>query len=136
MAHDTQPHCIMVCTTCRHTGTTCRPGYDLIAKLNAALAAAGPALSDDFQVSGTSCLAGCGRPCTVAFCAGTKATYLFGDIAKDCDIAALVEFARLYAERADGMSNSAERPDGLKGKTLARVPAAIIASKLREGAVQ
>ncbi|MFT3673541.1 DUF1636 family protein [Aestuariivirga sp.] len=136
MAHSGYSHIIIVCTTCRHTGLTCRPGYDLIAKLNAALVAAGPALANDFQVSGTSCLAGCSRPCTVAFRADAKATYVFGDISDDCDVEALVQFAGLYAVRGDGMSKASEHPQELRFKTLARIPAAVIACVPRGGAIQ
>jgi predicted metal-binding protein len=54
----------------------------------------------------------------------------------DADIDALVAFAELYASRADGMSRSPERPVGLKGKILARVPAAILKSEAGAGPLQ
>ena len=68
-------------------------------------------------------MAGCGSPCTVAFQAEDKAFYLFGKLDPAQDLPGLVEFARLYGARADGWSNSTERPDSLRSKTLARIPA-------------
>ncbi len=136
MASEHNPHRIIVCTLCRHTGNPCQPGAALIAKLNDVLLKAEPALGPSFVVEGTACMAGCSRPCTVAFSASQKMSYLFGDIANDDDIAALVSFARLYLERSDGKSNSIERPPQLRGKTLARIPATLIATKPLEGALQ
>ena len=74
-------------------------------------------------------MAGCERPCTVAFQASAKATYLFGDIADEADIGALVSFAELYRDRPDGLTREGERPKMLGGKTLARIPAAIVSSE-------
>ncbi len=68
-------------------------------------------------------MAGCARPCTVAFQASGKATYLFGDIDPADDVGPLVTFAQLYETSADGWTRSGERPPALAGKTLARVPA-------------
>lgn len=81
-------------------------------------------------------MAGCDRPCTIAFQASGKATYLFGDIRPDTDIASLVDFADLYLRMPDGMTREAERPAGLRGKTLARIPAAILVSELAAEGVQ
>lgn len=117
---DTRRHCITVCTTCRDPETRERPGADLIETLNAALAENGLA---HVSVEGAACMAGCSRPCTVAYQAEGKASYLFGDIEPARDVAVLVAFARQYAELEDGWCSSLQRPDGLKGKTLARMPA-------------
>ncbi|MDW3182073.1 DUF1636 domain-containing protein [Roseobacter sp.] len=118
---------ITVCTSCRHKGTTCRPGYELIARLRAAISAAGDAIPEAFEISGVACMAGCDRPCTVAFHSTRKATYLFGDMTADDDISDLVSFARQYAHLHDGWCSSVDRPGKLRTSTLARVPAAIIA---------
>ncbi|MEO0343967.1 MAG: DUF1636 domain-containing protein [Pseudomonadota bacterium] len=121
-------HRITVCTSCRHKGSDCRPGYDLIAKLRAAIDAAGDSVPEDFEISGVACMAGCDRPCTVAYHGTRKATYLFGDIEPDdVDINHLVAFARQYAVLHDGWCSSVDRPGKLRKNTLARVPAAIIA---------
>ncbi len=123
----TPTHKITVCTSCRHKGSDCRPGYELIARLRKAIEAAGDAVAEDFEISGVACMAGCDRPCTVAYHGTRKATYLFGDIEADSDIDDLVAFARQYAVLGDGWCSSVDRPGKLRKTTLARVPAAIIA---------
>ncbi|MFG6595663.1 DUF1636 family protein [Sulfitobacter sp. 1A13368] len=124
-----QNHRITVCTSCKHKGTDCRPGFDLIQRLSAAIAAAGAAIPEDFEVAGVACMAGCDRPCTVAYHASAKATYLFGDIDPDEDIDDLVAFAQHYATLNDGWCSSLDRPGKLRISTLARVPAAMIELK-------
>lgn len=129
-------HQITVCTSCRHKGDSCRPGYELIERLRAAIAAAGDAIPEEFEISGTACMAGCDRPCTVAYVGSRKATYLFGDIDPDEDISDLVEFARQYAFLNDGWCSSVDRPGKLRKNTLARVPASMIAIEPVAEAVQ
>lgn len=120
-------HKITICTSCRHKGSTCRPGYELIERLRLAVFVAGDAISEDFEISGTACMAGCDRPCTVAYHSTRKASYLFGDINPDDNIADLVEFARQYAVLHDRWCSSVDRPGKLRGTTLARIPATIMA---------
>ncbi|MTH97303.1 DUF1636 domain-containing protein [Roseibium sp. RKSG952] len=127
MAEDT--HRIFVCTTCRHQGSDCRPGFELMKKLQDALAVAAPLTGASFEVSGIACMAGCSRPCTVAYRASGKATYLFGDIDPDEDIDDLVAFAAQYRGLEDGWCSSPTRPGKLRRTTLARIPAAMIASE-------
>ncbi|MEL7219203.1 MAG: DUF1636 domain-containing protein [Pseudomonadota bacterium] len=120
-------HRITVCTSCRHKHTDCKPGYALIERLRAAIEAAGDAVSEDFEISGVACMAGCSRPCAVAYHGTRKATYLFGDIDPDEDIEDLIAFARQYSVLHDGWCSSVDRPGKLRKTTLARVPAAVIA---------
>ncbi|WP_147106207.1 DUF1636 domain-containing protein [Tateyamaria sp. syn59] len=120
-------HRITICTSCKHKGTQCRPGYELIERLRAAIADAGDLVADDFEISGVACMAGCDRPCTVAYHGTRKATYLFGDIDPETDIDDLLAFARQYAVLEDGWCSSVDRPGKLRQTTLARVPAAIVA---------
>ncbi|MGJ8627435.1 MAG: DUF1636 family protein [Sulfitobacter sp.] len=120
-------HRITVCTSCKHKGTACQPGFELIEKLRAAISKAGDAITDDFEISGVACMAGCDRPCTVAYHSNRKATYLFGDIDPDVDINDLVSFAQQYAHLHDGWCSSVDRPAKLRKSTLARVPCAMIA---------
>ncbi|MEL6774299.1 MAG: DUF1636 domain-containing protein [Pseudomonadota bacterium] len=121
-------HSIVVCTRCRRTGRQCLPGFELISRLRSAvdLARSTGALQADFAVDGVACMAGCDRPCTVAYRADGKSCYLFGDVDEDADIDALVAFAAQYAASADGWTNSTERPGELSGKTLARIPCALV----------
>jgi predicted metal-binding protein len=122
-----QNHRISVCISCKHKGKSCQPGYELIAKLREAIDSAGEAISEDFEISGVACMAGCDRPCTVAYHGSRKATYLFGDIDPETDVDDLVSFARQYAHLHDGWCSSVDRPGKLRKTTLARVPASIIA---------
>ncbi|GAA6178900.1 MULTISPECIES: DUF1636 domain-containing protein [unclassified Shimia] len=127
MNRTTPSHRITVCTSCRHKGKTCNPGYELIAKLRAAISAAADSIPEDFEISGTACMAGCDRPCTVAYHATRKASYLFGDVTADDNIEDLVDFAKQYAVLHDGWCSSIDRPTGLRKSTLARIPASIVA---------
>jgi predicted metal-binding protein len=118
---------LILCTTCRKTGADCRPGLDLLRSLNRTVdlgRAAG--LPEDFGISGTACLSGCSHPCTVAFVADGKTSYLFGDIDPQENLEALVGFAKLYLAREDGMTRFNERPQELRGKCLARIPSALM----------
>ena len=129
-------HRITVCVSCRHKDTDCRPGYELIRRLRTAIDAAGQSVSEDFEISGVACMAGCSRPCTVAYHGSHKATYLFGDIDPDEDIGDLVTFARQYAVLIDGWCSSVDRPGKLRKSTLARVPAALIVLEESQEAAQ
>lgn len=117
-------HRITICTSCKHKGTQCRPGFELIDKLRKALAQ--EAIPEEFEISGVACMAGCDRPCTVAYHGTQKATYLFGDIDPDVGVEDLVAFAKQYAYLHDGWCSSVDRPGKLRKNTLARVPAAIL----------
>ena len=123
----TTQHRITVCTSCRHKGTDCRPGYELIEKLRKAIKAAGDTIAEDFAISGVACMAGCDRPCTVAYHGTQKATYLFGDITPEDDVDDMIAFAKQYALLHDGWCSSVDRPGKLRKSTLARIPAAMIA---------
>lgn len=78
--------------------------------------------SDSFRLETVACLAGCGRPLAVAFTGPGRATYLFGDIDPERDAEALLAFGRQYRELPDGWCNEGQRPAGLRGRTLARIP--------------
>jgi predicted metal-binding protein len=130
------PHQILVCKACKHKDQACKPGFELLKKLRAAIATAG--LGEAFEVSGTACLAGCvpahGQPCVIGYRATEKATWLFGDIDPDQPLDDLVEFARTYAALEDGWLNGRDLPQRLCDTTLARIPAAMIVT--RAGALQ
>ncbi|MDP3523579.1 MAG: DUF1636 domain-containing protein [Hoeflea sp.] len=129
-------HRITVCTACRHTGSDCRPGLGLIARLRDAMDNASEATGALFEISGVACMAGCDRPCTVAYQPTNKATYLFGDIDPADDIDDLVSFARHYASLDDGWCSSSQRPGKLRQSTLARIPAAMFVVEQVEGCLQ
>jgi predicted metal-binding protein len=117
------PHRIVVCTSCRNAsdGTA---GQTLLAKLADGLSSGARATcGTGFSLSEVRCMAGCARACTVAFQAEGKASYLFGDIDPETDVAALLAFATQYAGLSDGWCSASSRPLALLDKTLARLPA-------------
>lgn len=125
-------HKISVCTSCRHKGDHCRPGFEMISKLRHAIDMAGDSLTESFEISGVACMAGCDRPCTVAYRSTRKTTYLFGDIDPNADIDDLVEFAKQYLVLRDGWYSSVDRPGKLRKSTLARVPASLVVLENQE----
>lgn len=131
MANSSFPsHKITVSTECRFTGGHCRLGAELLAKLNRSVSALGKPFDDDFVVAGTVCMAGCTRPCTIAFQASARATYLFGDVAAEENVDDLVSFAVAHAAGGPG---AAAMPDGRNTGNLVRMPAALIVSEAVAG---
>jgi predicted metal-binding protein len=128
----TPRHQIIVCVSCRHWSRAEPAGPALINNLSSALITEG--LKQLFEVSGVACMAGCDRPCTVAWCSAGKATWLFGDIDPDADMDDLVAFARLYQRLGDGWCRAADRPGKLARSTLAHIPAALTVTKSRRSA--
>lgn len=116
-------HQIIVCTSCRHWSRTTPAGPLLIDNLRNALVVEG--LDLVFDVSGSDCMAGCDHPCTVAWRADGKATWLFGDIEPEADVGDLVRFAWLYQGLEDGWCRAADRPGKLARTALARIPAVL-----------
>ncbi|PTX47875.1 uncharacterized protein DUF1636 [Gemmobacter caeni] len=82
------PHQMLVCQSCPHVGRECRPGLNLLIQLRGALALAG--VGAEFELSGTLCVEGCQRPCTLAWRVASGETWLFGDVEDGQDIDALV----------------------------------------------
>ncbi|RID92487.1 DUF1636 domain-containing protein [Gemmobacter lutimaris] len=83
------PHQMLVCQSCPHVGRECRPGLNLLIQLRGAIALAG--VGEEFELSGTLCVEGCQRPCTLAWRVAAGETWLFGDVEDGQDIDALVE---------------------------------------------
>ncbi|WP_269581415.1 DUF1636 domain-containing protein [Roseibium sp. Sym1] len=126
---------IFVCTVCPHKGGSCGPGYDLLRKLQDAVKLTVPVVGDDFEISGTACIAGCLRPCMLAFRAGGKSTYLFGDVAPETDIDDLIAFADLYREREEGRGQAADGQGPVGQTDLTRIPAAMIVTQVDPAAL-
>ena len=117
-------HTITVCTDCRRLAPNDLAAAAIAGLLRERLDEGAPPASH-FAIRGTACMAACDTPCAVAFQAEGKASYLFSRISSDADVKALVDFAKLYAERPDGMSRQCERPKLLARKTLARIPSLV-----------
>lgn len=115
------PHQVLVCQTCRHADETEKPGERMLPTLRNAIETAG--LGGSVEVTGSACMAGCKRPCTLAVRGTDKATWFFGGL-EDADIPDIVTFAKLYVALDDGWCRSGDRPGKLADQTLARIPAA------------
>jgi predicted metal-binding protein len=79
-------------------------------------------LRDHFSIQAVECMSACNRSCVVAFAAEGKVTYLFGDLASDASISAVLECASKYYAKQDGLLPWSERPEPLKKGILARIP--------------
>ena len=109
---------VYVCTTCRVEGDgPVRVGARLLAALQDAAEG-----SSDLSVVAVECLSVCKRPCTVAFAAPGKWTYVYGDLPPDTSAPVILEGARLYNETADGLIPWKLRPDALKKGVVSRIP--------------
>ncbi len=115
-------YAIIVCTRCRDPLSGAAAAERLLSELQTADGFKG------FAVQTVACMAGCDRPLAVGFRAENKASYLFGDIDPQQDAGALSAFAELYRARPDGWSSERDRPQGLHGKIIARIPAAATCS--------
>lgn len=107
-------HQIVVCSTCEG-----RDGKGFADALRQGLAETGL----DFEVRVFECMSNCARPLSLAFKAGGKATYLFGDIDPETDLGDTLAFARLYSTCADGWIEDARPAGRLRHCLIGRVPA-------------
>ena len=113
---------IHVCTVCRRVREDLADGYDqpglaLAEALSERLDGA-----DGIAVLAVECLAVCKRPCTVAFAADGKWTYLVGDLDTQTHLDDIVGAARAYAASANGIIPWKERPVPFRKGVVARVP--------------
>ncbi len=112
---------IHVCTTCRVAGEALEPREDRAGfRLWQALQAEAEASAYDIRP--VECLSVCKRPCTIAFTAPGKWTYVYGDLALETAPATILEGAALYQDTADGLIPWKSRPDALKKGVVARLP--------------
>lgn len=113
---------IHVCTVCRRVREDLaegydQPGLDLAEALTDRLAGA-----EGISVLAVECLAVCKRPCTVAFAADGKWTYLVGDLDTQTHLDDIVGAARSYAASVNGIIPWKERPQPFRKGVVARVP--------------
>jgi predicted metal-binding protein len=113
---------IPVCTVCRRVREDLAEGYDqpglgLASALGERLAG-----KAGISVEAVECLAVCKRPCTVAFAANGKWTYLVGDLDAETHLDDIVGAAESYAASANGIIPWKERPIPFRKGVVARVP--------------
>lgn len=114
---------IFVCVACQRSRADLpegfdRPGLDLAEALRQRIAASGSTI----PVEPVDCLAVCDRPCTVAFAAGGKWTYLIGDLDSATHTDEIVSAATHYAASANGIVAWKDRPASFRKGVVARVP--------------
>ena len=111
---------IYECTTCRLPDDTSEPRAG--AKLLAALENSLKDTNDSIRLEGVECLSVCKRPCTVAFSAPGKWTYVYGDFSNETAPETILAGAALYSAAEDGLIPWKMRPDALKKGVVARLP--------------
>lgn len=99
----TSQHRISHCTSCHHMGAVCQAGYEMIQKLRESISAAGEAIPEDFEISGTACLTSCPRACIIGYYGSKDATYLFGDVSSEAELQELVAYAKAYSVDVSGI---------------------------------
>ena len=74
------------------------------------------------EAQAVECLAVCKRPCTVAFAAEGKWTYVVGDLDEATNIGDVVSAALSYAVSENGIVPWKERPQAFRRGVVARIP--------------
>ncbi|NBR10922.1 MAG: DUF1636 domain-containing protein [Alphaproteobacteria bacterium] len=121
---------IYVCTTCK---TADDPSPDRAgARLFKALQEVAHTHQSNVIIEGVECLSVCKRPCTIAFSAQDKWTYVYGDFTADDSAEQILACAAQYAATNDGLIPWKERPDALKKGVIARLPASLTSSRTPE----
>jgi predicted metal-binding protein len=106
---------LLVCVTCK---SDARPmGAGLFEALSERLAVE-PGLS----LKAVECLSVCKRPCTVAFAAPGKWTYVVGDLTRESHLEDIVVAARRYAASPEGIVPWRERPLAFRRGVVSRTP--------------
>jgi len=78
---------------------------------------------NNLVVQPVSCLWTCDKPCTVAFSAPHKPTYLFTKLSADSETAAvLLQFSQLYSTSNTGDIPYKQFPQALQMASIAKIP--------------
>lgn len=124
-ARSDRQYVLHVCTSCRAQGSPREPfyqreGYKLFQALKDELA--GSDLRDVVEIQPAECLSICPRPCGIAISSPGSWSYLFGDQQHNASAKEIIECLALYVSTAKGFMSRSERPKGLRGSILGRVP--------------
>jgi len=115
-------HTIHVCTSCRFRDGVALYGQPISGThLLDELTTKARALPQ-VRAIGFECLSACDRPCSIAFSAPGKFTYVFGGLDPVLSAAQVLETAALYVRSADGSMRRADRAPMLQASIVARVP--------------
>ena len=113
---------ITICDTCKgedwDVATHSRPHGEDMANL-----VESHAKGRSVKTRRVSCLMGCSHGCNVAIQAEDKLAYTLGRFTPDADsAAAIVDYAELHAESANGQVPFRQWPQGVKGHFITRHP--------------
>ena len=117
---------VHVCLSCRPTGTTRgfdeeRPGFKLYKALKSRMRDS--ELGEAVDVRPADCLSVCRRPCGIAMSADEDSwVYLFGDQEDTHSVEEIMECLALYLDTSDGYLPRSQRPKGMRGAILGRIP--------------
>ncbi|MBW4651983.1 MAG: DUF1636 domain-containing protein [Kaiparowitsia implicata GSE-PSE-MK54-09C] len=119
-------HTLFVCQSCHHSPEE-RPkdqptdGDRLLKQINTL--ASEQLQSNDFEIQAVGCLWICDKPCTAAFSAPTKPTYLFTTLPTDETAPALLQFGQHYLNSTTGDIPWEQFPAMLQSASIAKIPA-------------
>ena len=120
----------MVCTTCASTWTNGKKvgtsGGEILFQEIADLHQNWEYRSQ-FEICAVSCMSACSHACVVTFAALAKHSYIFGDLPSDAErvattAAVILDCAKMYSDRQDGLMAWKERPELLRNGVIARIP--------------
>jgi predicted metal-binding protein len=115
------PTIVSVCVTCRMGSTN--EGPRVGAMMLDAIAPLVGAQAPDVEVRAVQCLGVCKRPATVAVSAPDGYTFVFGDLEPQTGAEAIVAFVKAYSQVAYGFVPWSARPELLRSRLVARIPA-------------
>jgi len=114
------PVVVSVCTTCRLVADE---GTRIGAKMLEALRPVMHAETPEVKVRAVQCLGVCKRPATIAVSSPDGYTFVFGDLEPESGPAAVAAFVLSYSVGDYGFVPWAERPELLRSRLVARIPA-------------
>ncbi|MBD2146461.1 DUF1636 family protein [Sphaerospermopsis sp. FACHB-1194] len=118
-------HTLLVCTTCASVWKDGKQigeggGQQLLQQLQQL--AQTWELHSKFSIQGVQCMRACNHACVIALQGEEKFTYLFGNLAVDDSVSAILLCATQYYTSPKGLLPWSERPEALKTGILAKIP--------------
>jgi predicted metal-binding protein len=120
---------VLVCTLCGSNTKTREQGIRSNGeKLLEQIQVLHPTGPSEISIQPVRCMALCKHPCAIAVMGQGKRTYLFGDLPVEPEqitatAATVLDYARQYHAHPEGIVSYAERPELLRSRTLAVLPA-------------
>ena len=117
---------VHICLSCRPAGAARgfdeeRPGFKLYKALKSRIRES--ELEDAVDIRSADCLSVCRRPCGIALSSDDRSwVYLFGDQEEPHSVEEIVECLSLYLNASDGYLPRSQRPKGMRGSILGRIP--------------